>query len=69
MSYHNFKKTLKISDVSEDDAGNYRCTATNNMGTVHHIIKVTVKGRLISLRILLIPPWLFYTTTILYSSL
>ncbi|XP_030575584.1 neuronal cell adhesion molecule a isoform X3 [Archocentrus centrarchus] len=44
MSYHNFKKTLKISDVSEDDGGNYRCTATNNMGTVHHIIKVTVKA-------------------------
>ncbi|XP_063357346.1 neuronal cell adhesion molecule a isoform X9 [Pelmatolapia mariae] len=44
MSYHNFKKTLKISDVNENDAGNYRCVATNNLGTVHHTIKVTVKA-------------------------
>ncbi|XP_070784929.1 neuronal cell adhesion molecule-like isoform X2 [Enoplosus armatus] len=44
MSFHNFKKTLKISDVNEADAGDYRCTATNNLGTAHHIIKVTVKA-------------------------
>uniref|UniRef100_A0A4W6DAC4 Neural cell adhesion molecule L1 n=1 Tax=Lates calcarifer TaxID=8187 RepID=A0A4W6DAC4_LATCA len=44
MSFHNFKKTLKISDVNEADAGDYRCTATNNLGIAHHIIKVTVKG-------------------------
>uniref|UniRef100_A0A7N8X3L4 Neuronal cell adhesion molecule a n=1 Tax=Mastacembelus armatus TaxID=205130 RepID=A0A7N8X3L4_9TELE len=44
MSFHNFKKTLKISDVNEVDGGDYRCTATNNMGTAHHIIKVTVKA-------------------------
>ncbi|XP_045927872.1 neuronal cell adhesion molecule a isoform X2 [Micropterus dolomieu] len=44
MSFHNFKKTLKISDVSEADAGDYRCTATNSLGTAHHIIKVTVKA-------------------------
>ncbi|XP_040886062.1 neuronal cell adhesion molecule a isoform X1 [Toxotes jaculatrix] len=43
-SFHNFEKTLKISDVNEADAGNYRCTATNNLGTAHHIIKVTVKA-------------------------
>ncbi|XP_044041652.1 neuronal cell adhesion molecule a isoform X9 [Siniperca chuatsi] len=44
MSFHNFKKTLKVSDVNEADAGDYRCTATNNLGTVHHIIKVNVKA-------------------------
>uniref|UniRef100_A0A7N6AZV4 Neural cell adhesion molecule L1 n=1 Tax=Anabas testudineus TaxID=64144 RepID=A0A7N6AZV4_ANATE len=43
-SFQNFNKRLKISDVNEADAGNYRCTATNNMGTAHHIIKVTVKA-------------------------
>uniref|UniRef100_A0A3Q1F1H5 Neural cell adhesion molecule L1 n=1 Tax=Acanthochromis polyacanthus TaxID=80966 RepID=A0A3Q1F1H5_9TELE len=43
-SFHNFKKTLKISDVNEADGGAYRCTATNNLGTVHHIIKVTVNA-------------------------
>uniref|UniRef100_A0A3Q3IKJ0 Neural cell adhesion molecule L1 n=1 Tax=Monopterus albus TaxID=43700 RepID=A0A3Q3IKJ0_MONAL len=42
--FHNFKKTLKISNVNEDDAGDYRCTATNNMGTAQHVIKVTVKA-------------------------
>ncbi|XP_031721461.1 neuronal cell adhesion molecule a isoform X10 [Anarrhichthys ocellatus] len=44
MSFYNFKKTLKVSDVNEADGGNYRCTATNNLGTLHHIIKVTVKA-------------------------
>ncbi|CAB1435399.1 unnamed protein product [Pleuronectes platessa] len=43
-SFQNFKKTLKISDVNEADGGDYRCTAANNLGTVHHIIKVTVKA-------------------------
>ncbi|KAM4569311.1 neuronal cell adhesion molecule a isoform 3-T3 [Odontesthes bonariensis] len=44
MSYHNFKKTLRISDVNEADGGNYRCTATNKVGTADHVIKVTVKA-------------------------
>lgn len=44
LSYQNFQKTLKISDVIEADAGDYGCTATNSLGTAHHIIKVTVKG-------------------------
>ncbi|XP_015251595.1 PREDICTED: neuronal cell adhesion molecule-like isoform X3 [Cyprinodon variegatus] len=43
-SFHEFKKTLTIIDVNEDDAGDYRCTATNKLGSVHHIIKVTVKA-------------------------
>uniref|UniRef100_A0A665TGQ1 Neuronal cell adhesion molecule a n=1 Tax=Echeneis naucrates TaxID=173247 RepID=A0A665TGQ1_ECHNA len=44
MSLRDFKKMLKISDVNEADAGDYRCTATNNLGTAHHIIKVVVKA-------------------------
>ncbi|XP_040028996.2 neuronal cell adhesion molecule a isoform X6 [Gasterosteus aculeatus] len=44
MSFYNYKKTLKVSDVNEADGGDYRCTATNNLGTAHHIIKVTVKA-------------------------
>ncbi|XP_070848178.1 neuronal cell adhesion molecule a isoform X3 [Chaetodon trifascialis] len=43
-SIHDFQKTLKVSDVNEADAGDYRCTATNSLGTAHHIIKVTVKA-------------------------
>ncbi|XP_054656558.1 neuronal cell adhesion molecule a isoform X9 [Dunckerocampus dactyliophorus] len=44
VSFLNYKKTLKISDVSEADAGDYTCTATNRLGTVDHVIKVTVKA-------------------------
>ncbi|XP_031140691.1 neuronal cell adhesion molecule a isoform X16 [Sander lucioperca] len=44
MSFYNFKKTLKVSDVNEADAGDYRCTATNKLGTAQHIIKVSVKA-------------------------
>ncbi|XP_047431968.1 neuronal cell adhesion molecule-like isoform X7 [Mugil cephalus] len=43
-SINNFQKLLKISDVSEADAGDYRCTASNSLGSAHHIIKVTVKA-------------------------
>ncbi|XP_059182100.1 neuronal cell adhesion molecule a isoform X4 [Centropristis striata] len=44
ISFLNYKKTLKVSDVTEADGGDYRCTATNNLGTAYHIIKVTVKA-------------------------
>ncbi|XP_027128101.1 neuronal cell adhesion molecule a isoform X11 [Larimichthys crocea] len=44
MSVQNFQKTLKISDVNEGDAGDYHCTASNKLGTTHHVIKVTVKA-------------------------
>ncbi|XP_035985379.1 neuronal cell adhesion molecule isoform X2 [Fundulus heteroclitus] len=42
--FQNFNKTLKISNVNEDDAGDYRCTATNKLGSAEHVIKVTVKA-------------------------
>ena len=35
---------LRIVNVSESDAGDYRCTAINQLGSVHHTIHVTVKG-------------------------
>ncbi|XP_026774957.1 neuronal cell adhesion molecule a isoform X10 [Pangasianodon hypophthalmus] len=40
----NFQKTLRIMEVSEADAGDYRCTAKNHLGSVHHTIHVTVKA-------------------------
>ncbi|XP_077071180.1 neuronal cell adhesion molecule isoform X9 [Siphateles boraxobius] len=40
----NFNKTLRITDVSEADAGEYRCTAGNRLGSVHHTIRVSVKA-------------------------
>uniref|UniRef100_A0A3B4VLH3 Neuronal cell adhesion molecule n=1 Tax=Seriola dumerili TaxID=41447 RepID=A0A3B4VLH3_SERDU len=39
-----YQKTLRIVNVSESDAGEYRCTARNRHGSVHHTIRVTVKG-------------------------
>ncbi|TSK13410.1 Neuronal cell adhesion molecule [Bagarius yarrelli] len=39
----NFHKTFRISEVTEADAGDYRCTAKNHLGSVHHTIQVTVK--------------------------
>ncbi|XP_041110421.1 neuronal cell adhesion molecule-like isoform X17 [Polyodon spathula] len=40
--HENFQKTLKIIDVTEADAGLYRCVAKNSLGSIHHIINVTV---------------------------
>ncbi|XP_010293010.1 PREDICTED: neuronal cell adhesion molecule isoform X6 [Phaethon lepturus] len=42
--FENFKKTLKIIDVSEADSGNYKCIARNVLGSAHHVISVTVKA-------------------------
>ncbi|XP_052454306.1 neuronal cell adhesion molecule isoform X7 [Carassius gibelio] len=43
-SFLNFNKTLRIMDVSEADAGEYRCFAKNRHGSVHHSIRVTVNA-------------------------
>ncbi|KAM7003343.1 neuronal cell adhesion molecule-like isoform 13-T14 [Tautogolabrus adspersus] len=39
-----YQRTLRIVNVSESDAGDYRCTARNKLGTVHHNIHVMVKA-------------------------
>uniref|UniRef100_A0A667Y950 Neural cell adhesion molecule L1 n=1 Tax=Myripristis murdjan TaxID=586833 RepID=A0A667Y950_9TELE len=56
MSLKNFQKTLEIRDVTEADAGDYRCVAKNSLGSVHHIIKVTVKENPASVFLLLSRP-------------
>uniref|UniRef100_A0A669DL83 Neural cell adhesion molecule L1 n=1 Tax=Oreochromis niloticus TaxID=8128 RepID=A0A669DL83_ORENI len=43
-SFLNYNKTLHIEDVSASDEGDYRCTAKNQLGSVHHTIHVTVKA-------------------------
>ncbi|KAM4734193.1 LOW QUALITY PROTEIN: neuronal cell adhesion molecule-like [Anableps anableps] len=43
-SFLHFNKTLQIVNVSESDAGDYRCTARNQLGSVHHTITVEVKA-------------------------
>lgn len=43
-SYLHYQKTLRIADVSESDAGEYRCVARNPLGSVHQTIHVMVKG-------------------------
>ncbi|XP_062402448.1 neuronal cell adhesion molecule-like [Sardina pilchardus] len=43
-SYLNFHKTLRITGVTEADSGQYRCTAKNTLGSIHHVITVTVKA-------------------------
>lgn len=43
-SFLHYQKTLRIVNVSEADAGEYRCLARNPLGSVHHTIHVMVKG-------------------------
>ncbi|XP_078113490.1 neuronal cell adhesion molecule-like isoform X2 [Sander vitreus] len=43
-SYLHYQKTLRIVNVSESDAGDYRCTARNEFGSVYHTIRVMVKA-------------------------
>lgn len=43
-SFLHYNKTLRIGNVSESDAGDYRCTAKNQLGAVHHTIRVSVKA-------------------------
>ncbi|XP_032379077.1 neuronal cell adhesion molecule isoform X15 [Etheostoma spectabile] len=43
-SYLHYQKTLRIVNVSESDAGDYRCTARNELGSVYHTIHIMVKA-------------------------
>uniref|UniRef100_A0A8C3V9X7 Neurofascin n=1 Tax=Catharus ustulatus TaxID=91951 RepID=A0A8C3V9X7_CATUS len=40
----NFNKALRISNVSEEDSGEYSCLASNKMGSIRHTISVRVKA-------------------------
>jgi len=44
FSFHSFQKTLKITEVTEADGGDYRCLAKNRLGSNHHTITVVVRG-------------------------
>lgn len=45
VKLENFNKTLLVVGVSEEDAGEYVCMATNHLGGVRHSILVQVKGQ------------------------
>ncbi|TRY56957.1 hypothetical protein DNTS_023889 [Danionella cerebrum] len=40
----NFNKTLRITEISEADAGEYHCRASNPHGSVQHTFRVTVRA-------------------------
>ncbi|XP_052435723.1 neuronal cell adhesion molecule isoform X13 [Carassius gibelio] len=44
FSFHSFQKTLKITEVTDADGGDYRCLARNRLGSNHHIITVVVRA-------------------------
>ncbi|XP_059367031.1 neuronal cell adhesion molecule a isoform X9 [Carassius carassius] len=44
FSFHSFQKTLKITEVTEADGGDYRCLAKNRLGSNNHIITVVVRA-------------------------
>nr|XP_057944283.1 neuronal cell adhesion molecule-like isoform X14 [Doryrhamphus excisus] len=43
-SFLHYQKTLRVVNVSEADAGEYRCTARNRHGTAHRTVHVTIKA-------------------------
>uniref|UniRef100_G3PC25 Neurofascin homolog (chicken) a n=1 Tax=Gasterosteus aculeatus aculeatus TaxID=481459 RepID=G3PC25_GASAC len=44
VKFDNYNKTLKIINVSEEDAGEYVCMANNHLGSIRHSIFVQVKA-------------------------
>lgn len=55
VKLENYNKTLKIINVSEEDAGEYVCMANNHQGSIRHTIFVQVKGEKGSVPIFFIP--------------
>lgn len=52
--FENFNKALRITNVSEEDSGEYFCLASNKMGSTRHTISVRVKGTLCVFLIMMI---------------
>ncbi|XP_069009097.1 neurofascin homolog (chicken) a isoform X12 [Embiotoca jacksoni] len=44
VKFEKYNKTLKIINVSEEDAGEYVCMANNHLGSIRHSIFVQVKA-------------------------
>uniref|UniRef100_A0AAV2MLH0 Uncharacterized protein n=1 Tax=Knipowitschia caucasica TaxID=637954 RepID=A0AAV2MLH0_KNICA len=44
VALENFNKTLRVSSVSEEDAGEYICLATNRQGSIRHTTSVSVRA-------------------------
>uniref|UniRef100_A0A3Q2EC96 Neurofascin homolog (chicken) a n=1 Tax=Cyprinodon variegatus TaxID=28743 RepID=A0A3Q2EC96_CYPVA len=44
VKFDKYNKTLEISNVSEEDAGEYVCMANNDLGSIRHAIDVQVKA-------------------------
>uniref|UniRef100_A0A3B3CW53 Neural cell adhesion molecule L1 n=1 Tax=Oryzias melastigma TaxID=30732 RepID=A0A3B3CW53_ORYME len=44
VKFEKNNKVLRMLSVSEEDAGDYVCTANNNVGMIRHTISVEVKG-------------------------
>lgn len=53
VKYDNYNKTLKIINVSEEDAGEYVCMANNQLGSIRHSIFVQVKGEEVTVALFL----------------
>lgn len=62
--FENFNKALRITNVSEEDSGEYFCLASNKMGSIRHTISVRVKGTLCVFLIMMVLPVLHATTTL-----
>lgn len=54
--FENFNKALRITNVSEEDSGEYFCLASNKMGSIRHTISVRVKGTLCAFLITTVSP-------------
>ncbi|KPP66849.1 neurofascin-like [Scleropages formosus] len=44
LRLENFNKTLRITSMSDDNAGDYICTASNRMGATSHTITIRVQA-------------------------